>query len=309
MPLPLLNGGTIGTDQAVFILQPNALVNLATVKSELGLTDTTQDDVVTRLINVASDAIENWCGRKQFPFYRDATTEVTGVSVTWPARLQLSRVPVEFTTPAPAISTDLDPGPAQTVDATGYFLEDSARGWIYSRGRWRTTAIRRPDITQDFDPGTEEETVQIVYTGGYGTQLQLDASNAGAWPGAAQTIASRVMIRPAAHTSQVWICTTGGQTGSVEPTWPTSPTIGATVTDNGVVWAYSGIVPYAVRTLPSDIEQACIDTVAMFYRRRGQDMDVRAESLLGASVTYVSRGKLPQSAIDLLTPYRQWVVG
>jgi hypothetical protein len=44
-------------------LASNALTTLATVKDELGISDTSQDDRLGRLINVVSDAIEHYCGR------------------------------------------------------------------------------------------------------------------------------------------------------------------------------------------------------------------------------------------------------
>lgn len=288
------------------LLAPNALANLATVKAELGIADTSSDDVVSRLINAASDACENYCGRKRFPFYRDTTTETLGVPVTFETRIRLSRKPVEFVSPAPQVYTDLDPGPGQLVDPANYFLEDPVAGFIYSRGRWRTTAVRRPDIVQDFDPGSEEETVQVVYTGGYVTQLQVDGYNAAAWSSKTWTL--RDLVKPAGHTSQVWQATTGGAAGVSEPTWPASPTIGQTLTDGAAVWTYTGWVPATPRTLPSDIEQACIDAAVTLYRRRGQDLDIRSESLLGASLSYATRGTLPPSAMATLSAYRSWEV-
>lgn len=288
------------------ILAANALTTVATLRGELGLPDASQDDILARLINVASDAIGAWCDRTAHPFWQGQSTEIIGVSVNWPARLQLTRTPY-LVSPAPVISTDLDPGPATVVPAGSYFLEDPNKGWIYSRGRWRTTAIRRPDITQDYDPGSEEETVQVVYTGGYVTPAQVDAANASPWPGASQAVALKAAVRPAGQQAENWVCTTAGTTGTAEPLWGASPTVGQTVNDGSVVWTYSGIVPVAGRTLPNDLEQACIDAATAFYRRRGQDLDVKSEGLIGATVNYGPRYALPLSAVALLTPYRKWV--
>lgn len=44
-------------------LSPNALCSLADLKESLGITDTSKDSLLTRLINSSTAAIENYCGR------------------------------------------------------------------------------------------------------------------------------------------------------------------------------------------------------------------------------------------------------
>lgn len=67
------------------------------------------------------------------------------------------------------------------------------------------------------------------------------------------------------------------------------------------------------RTLPFDIEEACIQTCVSMYRRRGVDGSISSETLGAASVSYRGAntaigsglgGILPDNAVALLRPYR-----
>jgi hypothetical protein len=69
------------------------------------------------------------------------------------------------------------------------------------------------------------------------------------------------------------------------------------------------------RTLPAEIEEACIQTVVSMYRKRGQDRDIQSESLGDYSVTYAGSntaigrgtgGVIPDAAVALLRKYRRW---
>lgn len=69
------------------------------------------------------------------------------------------------------------------------------------------------------------------------------------------------------------------------------------------------------RTLPFDVEQACVETVVALYRGAGRDKGIAAESVGGAAVTYAGRnpasGKagslIPDAALVLLENYRRVV--
>jgi hypothetical protein len=66
--------------------------------------------------------------------------------------------------------------------------------------------------------------------------------------------------------------------------------------------------PAVVRTLPQDIEQACIDTVASLFRRRGIDQAAAAfdtgNELIGRGVG----GVLPGPVRAMLAPFRSRVI-
>jgi hypothetical protein len=53
------------------------------------------------------------------------------------------------------------------------------------------------------------------------------------WQGGVQVVANAV-VRPSKANGYEYLCSTGGQTAEVEPSWPVAP--GSTVTDGSVVW-------------------------------------------------------------------------
>lgn len=67
-----------------------------------------------------------------------------------------------------------------------------------------------------------------------------------------------------------------------------------------------------VRSLPYDLEEACVQTVVGLYRRGGLDPSIASESLGDYSVSFRapnlaagSGGVIPESALALLAPYRR----
>lgn len=62
-----------------------------------------------------------------------------------------------------------------------------------------------------------------------------------------------------------------------------------------------------VRTLPYDLEDACVQTVVARYFAKGQDQRVKSEKLLSGSVTYRDNaegsGGLPSAVVAILEPY------
>jgi len=73
-----------------------------------------------------------------------------------------------------------------------------------------------------------------------------------------------------------------------------------------------GETPAVVRTLPYDLEQACILGAVSAYRKRGRDRTVQSESLLGYSVTFARGGaggdSLPIEAMAILQSYQRVIV-
>lgn len=287
-------------------LQGNALVSVQPVKDELGLpnSDTTADNRLIRMVNAVSDAIEQECNRK---FAAAFVAERQGFpGQPRMARIFLQRFPILNANAVESLTFDLDPGPGTVLATTDYWVEDLAAGTIFVSSRVPSTALRRPDIAQDYDPGTEEEDCEIAYAGGFVTQPQLDTAASTRW---ATVTAYHVgnLISPSSPANQLWMCTTPGTSGATEPTWPSSPTKATTtITDGTVVWTYQGVTgTNDGKTLPSDLENAAIDAVVSLWRRRGQDLAVTAERMGQASMTYGGgRGILPDVVKAQLLPYR-----
>lgn len=79
----------------------------------------------------------------------------------------------------------------------------------------------------------------------------------------------------------------------------------------GYVTPYQASSLALTRTLPYDVEQACLETVTALYRRRGMDPTIASESMGDASVSYFGTntaigrrgGVIPDTALALLAPY------
>lgn len=290
-------------------LAANALCSLADLKSELGITDSSRDDVLTRRINAASQVIEAYCNRK---FVLTAVTELISAPLTWTPRLRASRIPIR-TEASVVVTIGALPGPGTVLTSgSDFVIENAATGTLYSDARWYPTALRQPGIVQDWDANTEKQSIQLVYIGGYVTQPQLD--NAGVWPGITKAVKQATLIKPAGFTNECWMCTTAGTSGGGEPSWGASPSQGDTKTDGSAVWTYLGTVDGTLgipaKSIPFDLEFAALQTAKQMSFTQGVDTTIKSESMLSYSVTYGERSAIPPDARNMLDQeYVQVAVG
>lgn len=66
--------------------------------------------------------------------------------------------------------------------------------------------------------------------------------------------------------------------------------------------------PTLTRSLPYDLEEACITAVVALYSRIGERADVKRESLMSASYEYDRATGLPTIVLDMLMPYKKVVM-
>ena len=220
-------------------LATNALTTLDTVKGELGITDASQDDTLTRYINMASDFAEQYCATEFF-YEEDIEEKVAGYGSMF---LQVSRVPL--------LSIDSISLGGDDLDSDNYEIHpDGAEGRIYFLSGTTWTAASLDVIDTTTLPGSERREYIVTYTGGYITPKQEDEA-------------------------------------------------------------------VGTRTLPWDLEDACISMVNNRYAMKGKDSGVKSEKLLSWAVTYgdsgtsgQSRGRsfVSQDVIDVLDNYRKVVV-
>lgn len=135
----------------------NALLAVATLEAELGITTGTQTALLERLIGVVSDAIEKYCGRN---FGRAVIVDerVAGYGTQ---KLMVERTPVESIQ-----SVKLE---TETIDSTTYRCvgRDAEAGLIFRQALWSNTAALSADVVPRPLPGWEERAYLVSYTAGY----------------------------------------------------------------------------------------------------------------------------------------------
>lgn len=311
-------------------LAPNSLTDYETVAAELGLSGTTDQALIWRLIGVASSAIEAFT-RRELLYQAGLVHRLAGQNTP---HLLVPRMPLAVVQQV-ALQRGVQVLPA---DGTDYVVDEWKAGCIYRRGIWPSTALRQPGLnfTQEPAPGSESADIWVTCAGGYLTGPQ--AAALGAWP-SSRTLAAGALIKPTGK-DQVWVATptTAGEaatTGAIEPTWGSSPLVGDTLTDGTVTWTYLGSAGSAgargtagmtevlldqggaVVALPQALEEACVVEVKARYIARRRDPSVTGESVGSASKQYGAasgqvwtaqssgNGTLHAAATALAAPYRR----
>jgi len=136
-------------------LADNALTTWDTVADECGLEPTAQDRA-TRLINVASDAIEGFCDR------RFGRRVVTGelYDPIGSNRLLLARSPV--------VSIQQIVVDGTVVLAGEYEIEDAERGWLWRDHGWFVSErMVAGSASGTVIPNSSKRTIAVDYTAGW----------------------------------------------------------------------------------------------------------------------------------------------
>jgi len=142
-------------------LAPNALTTVLTVQGEVSNMAAAGSDVATRLINVASDAIERFCMRRFW------------YSATWAEIIRPyddKRLMLEVTPVASIVSVVRDAGLSSqyTYDPSDFFLEDLDKGIIYRTAGWVPVDLQvDASCAMDTVPNTSRRLLTVTYAGGY----------------------------------------------------------------------------------------------------------------------------------------------
>lgn len=151
-------------------LSQRALCTLADLKTELGISGGTEDTRLERLIEVATRAIEKYCGVDSFHYEEARVDDIPGHGT-----------PILQTPKTPIIEIDSivwDPDDAnETITATLYSVDNEEQGRIYREGGWRWTAAVSEFLVSTFMPGTEQSLYRVTYDCGWVTQNQEDLDN------------------------------------------------------------------------------------------------------------------------------------
>ncbi len=224
-----------------------ALFPVATVRSELGIPDTSEDAKLTRLIGAASRAFAGQEGlRRDYlrQTYREKTSGDGG------PLLILHRWPIESVT---SITWGVeDP---ETIDATEYSISGRRRSYVFRSLNWNAPATV---VAAAQAGGAELYEYEATYVAGW-VPPGTGAGTVSAWAAATAYVAGS-FVKPTSGAGQLLFeCTTAGTShASTQPTWPT--VAGNTVTDGTAVWTAR-----RCEEVPDDLQLAALAQIGQWY--------------------------------------------
>lgn len=268
---------------ALRLLTPSPVTRLASVsafKTEAGITSSTNDARIARILDAASRSFAEFLG---WPLPRQRYTET--FSGHGRQRLILSARPVDRDSVTAAVDTL-----TLTLD-TDFTVEDAAQGVLHRSAGWL--------IPCGYPGERGEELIAITYRAGWVLPAQVadfsaTAMAAGSW------------IRPAASQVNPLLMevTTAGTASGSEPTWPT--TAGSTATSGTVTFTARD-----ARELPGDIYEVFLVTARQWFDGALElPTGIESESADGFRITYDTQANregaspLPVFARSVLESYR-----
>ncbi len=262
------------------------LVPVATVRSELGIPDTSEDAKIGALIDALSREFAGMNGlqrpllrqtyreRLRFHEFRD---ELDG------SILSLGRWPIESVSSVATAADD------EVVDPAEYEIALEHRSALYRECGWSCGVDYLATYIAGWVPAGDGPGLVLPWSA-------IAVKVAGAW---AKPVAAANGENPL-----LFQCTTAGTTGASEPAWPT--TAGLTVVDGSVTWTAR-----TAAELPEDIQLAALVTATAWY---GGSLDIpiwlKSESRGSVALEYDTvnarhaGAQLPAFAKTVLESYR-----
>lgn len=316
------------------ILAATALTTYAAAKSRLNtvgeqVVDADHQNDVERLINAVSDAACLYCG-----FGIAYASRAEKYAPPRGPRLHLDSSPLV------AVSA-LTLGGATVSD---YVIEDAWRGTLWRNGGWdgavHELRTSPHGVSQSTLPGSAQRVLAVTYTGGYVTAPQEAASatggatlgtrtgtGAGSVTGTAGALATGTLVvdvDPGGSPYDITLTWNGGAAYVVHDIAAATLAAGidlATVDSDlaGLTWATTStvglvtlaeswdIVPAspASRTLPWDIEEAVLESVAASWRLRNAGFAADGATEKNTAIGRGVGGLLTDRSCDMLAPYRR----
>jgi hypothetical protein len=265
-----------------------SLVELATVKAELGITGSGSDTKLNRLILAASSMLAGPEGLNREPWLQTYLEHLPGRGGHY---LILSRWPIQSVASVTRGTTDSP----DTVTASDYEVAGNAwRDRLYKKTGWTLDRLDTPhDSTVTDGP---LPAYNATYTAGWVMPDLVTEWSAGASVAASAWFKSTDADEPFIFQADA----VGGTTDAAEPTWPT--VAAGTVTDNGITWtAYD-------QQLPKSVEEAAILLVAGWFSGDSSiPSGIKSEAHDGSRIEYLAPDVVtPLSAAvrALVSPYR-----
>jgi hypothetical protein len=266
------------------------LTTLATIKTELGITGTTHDDQLSRMIAAASASIASYCGRR---FDRDTAIaeSVAGYGLD---TIVLARLPVNH-----VISIG-----GEVADV----MIDASIGIISRLGGFAWTAQLASGASVSPMPGTEYPSIEVVYDGGFVMPSQAASASTVTLTFAATSPATITRSAGSWITSgfaeRLPVTITGSASNDgVYRVDSVSATVLTLAGDHELIAevATPGCSAEIVRDFPYDLEDACIQMIRTAWAGRYRDPSVSSERLLSWSASYSS---MPRGVSNILNRYR-----
>jgi len=244
---------------------------LSTVKTELGITGSSKDTKLNRLIRACGVAFAGELGR---PLWRQVYSEqLPGDGGVY---LPLSRWPIE------SVSSVVIGG--VTVTASEYSIAAPERSTLYRSNGWAKTTLAK----ERGYPGSGDRELEytVAYTGGWVTPGNLSD-----WTASTAYTVGEFVRSTDVSVLVLFECTTAGTSDSSEPTWDVDA--GDTTVDNTVTWTARAAVE-----LPEDIQEVALVQVADWFRGGlAIPSGIKSEQHGPHSLEYFESGASPMAAV------------
>jgi hypothetical protein len=195
--------------------QVTDLVELASIKTRLGITDSSEDSNLEEFIEDVTSVFHEAEVFGRVLARQEYVEPFHPVKASY--ELCLGCNPID----PDSVSVEID---GEALEATDFEVRDAQAGILYRQAGWPCRH------TSD-----EGDGIEVTYKGGFLIPASLTAKGVVCDWSAATDYVAGAWVR-AVGTAQAlrFECTTAGTSGGTEPTWPT--TAGQTVTDGTAVW-------------------------------------------------------------------------
>ena len=263
------------------------LTLLATVKTELGVSGSTDDALIGRLIDQAGSVAKAYANR---PFFRAQFSEQLRSSRS--TRMTLSRLPV---LQLDAITYD---GGAETVSE--YVIENAESGFVYLSTGFSTTGSP-VDWVFSYKAGELLPGDDVASTSVNVASADNSYNDVATIPALPANLVAGDKITVAGYTNDA-------ENDGIK-TVVSATAAKIIVEETLVVEAEGNAITMAVRNLPEDIERTAIDLVKLWYQTRKQDASLSSLKV-GPVEKKMSTGAVPTKNILMgLAPYRVHMQG